>query len=74
VYPILWVQSERAQRDILTYMNLEPASAMTTADVLIRLTILSEVHVEMILHFFLANEVIRKADATLFTLDRQSIV
>jgi hypothetical protein len=47
---------------------------MTTADVLIRLTILSEVHVEMILHFFLANEVIRKADATLFTLNGQSIV
>ena len=68
------------QRDISTYTNLEPASAMTTADVLIRLTILSEVHVdsrdnvEMILHFFLANGVIRKADATLFTLNGQSIV
>ena len=47
---------------------------MTTADVLIRLTILSEVHVEMILHFFLANGVIRKADATLFTLNGQLIV
>lgn len=43
---------------------------MTTTDVLIRLTILSEVHVEMVLHFFLANGIIRKTDATLLTLDR----
>ena len=47
---------------------------MATTDVLIRLTILSEVHVEMVLHVFLANGVIRKADTTLFTLNRQSIV
>jgi len=47
---------------------------MTMANVLIHLTILSEVDVEMIPHFFLANEVIHKADATLFTLNGQSII
>lgn len=46
---------------------------MTTVDILIRLTIMSEVHVQM-MHFFFAIRILREADAVLFTLNWHSIV
>lgn len=56
---------------MMAYLNSdEPTVAMTATDVLIGLTILSKVHVEMVLHVLLSTGTICEADTTLFTLDR----
>ena len=48
----------------------KPAMTIATTDVPTCLMILSEVHVEIVLHVFFANRVIHEVDTTLFTLNR----
>jgi hypothetical protein len=52
----------------------EPAPAVTTPDVLISLTILSKMHVKMVLHVLLPNNSVCETNSTLFTLSSQLIV
>lgn len=52
----------------------EPASAMSTASSLSCSTVLTEMHVQMILELFLTRWVIRETEGTLFALNRKTLV
>jgi hypothetical protein len=63
------------RKDTRAYLYSDkPAPAVTATDVLISLTILSEMHVKMILHILLPNNSVCETNSTLFTLSSQLIV
>lgn len=47
---------------------------MPSANMLIRFTVLPEMHIQMLLHLILTERRIRESQSTLFTLNRQAII
>jgi hypothetical protein len=78
MYPILidgLCQWRMMKEDEYAYLYSDkPAPAVTTPDVLISLTILSKMHVKMVLHVLLPNNSVCETNSTLFTLSSQLIV
>lgn len=52
----------------------KPTTTMAATGVLLSLTVLPEMHVKMFLHVLFTQHRIRKSDATLFTLNRQTTI
>lgn len=52
----------------------KPTATMAATNALISLTVLLKMHVKMFLHVLFTHHRIRKSDATLFTLNRQTTI
>lgn len=81
--PILGAQKGRLVSRIVMMMedrvethfeSDKPTATMAATDVLLSLTVLLEMHVKMFLHVLFTHHRIRKSDATLFTLNRQTTI